>query len=90
MLEEQHYRDFAIPQDEIGQKRLLRGLFNVRPPMPADPGFLAVQDAYLKEAIREKGVSAAFFCMRSIAVDEGIVDFQSTETLMRDLAHRSA
>lgn len=58
MLEEQQYRDIAIPQDEVEQKRLLRGLFNVRPPMKTSAEFLAVQDAYLKEATAEKGVTA--------------------------------
>ena len=56
MLEEQGYRN-AVPQDVFEQKRLLRGLFNVRPPMEAGEEFLAVQDAYLKEATREKGVT---------------------------------
>ncbi len=56
LLEEQGYRN-EIPRDVFGQKRLLRGLFNVRPPTPANEEFLAVQDAYLKEATREKGVT---------------------------------
>ncbi len=56
LLEEQGYRN-AIPQDVFEQKRLLRALFNVRPPMAASEEFLQVQDAYLKEAIREKGVT---------------------------------
>jgi O-acetyl-ADP-ribose deacetylase (regulator of RNase III) len=57
LLDEQGYRN-DVPQDAFEQKRLLRGLFNVRPPMPASAEFLAVQDAYLKEATREKGVTA--------------------------------
>ena len=56
LLDEQGYRN-AIPQDVWEQKRLLRGLMNVRPPMEAGEEFLAVQDAYLKEATREKGVT---------------------------------
>ena len=47
----------GIPAGEEEQKRLLRALFNTRPPRPADPAFLAVQDAYLREAIREKGIT---------------------------------
>ena len=27
----------AFPQDELSQRRLLRSLMNVRPPMPLDP-----------------------------------------------------
>lgn len=58
MLDEQQYRNVEIPADEYGQKRLLRALFNVRPPMHASAEFLAVQDAYLKEATADKGVTA--------------------------------
>lgn len=48
LLEEMpQYRDVEIPGDETGQRRLLRSLFNVRPPYPAAPDFLKVQDEYL-------------------------------------------
>ena len=57
LLDEQGYQS-TVPQDVFEQKRLLRGLMNVRPPKPASEEFLAVQDAYLFEAIREKGVTA--------------------------------
>jgi O-acetyl-ADP-ribose deacetylase (regulator of RNase III) len=57
LLDEQGFRN-AVPEDVFGQKRLLRGLFNVRPPIQASAEFLAVQDAYLQEAAREKGVVA--------------------------------
>lgn len=43
--------------DEKSQKRLLRALFNVRPPRPASEELLLVQDAYLREEIRQKGVT---------------------------------
>lgn len=56
LLDEQGYRN-EIPRDVFEQKRLLRALFNVRPPVAANEDFLAVQDAYLKEAIREKGIT---------------------------------
>ncbi len=35
---------------------LLRGLMNLRPPKPCSEEFLAVQDAYLQELSREKGI----------------------------------
>ena len=58
LLDEQpQYRDVAIPREDFRQKKLLRALLNVRPPMEASEEFLAVQDTYLKEAIREKGVT---------------------------------
>ncbi len=56
LLDEQGYRS-EVPQDVWEQKRLLRGLFNVRLPKEASTEFLAIQDAYLREATREKGVT---------------------------------
>lgn len=56
-LSEERREIFAIPTGEQAQKRLLRALFNVRPPMPADAEFLSVQDDYLQEEIKEKGVT---------------------------------
>lgn len=49
--------DLSVPQDEQAQKRLLRALFNVRPPKPCDAEFLRVQDEYLKEETQQKGVT---------------------------------
>lgn len=50
------YEDLEIPDEEKGQRRLLRSLFNLRPPYPASGEFLKVQDAYLSEVIRERGI----------------------------------
>ena len=50
------YRGIVIPEDSAGQKQLLRSLMNVRPPMPADPEFLAEQDLYLSEEIAARGI----------------------------------
>lgn len=49
----------ALPTDEAAQRRLLRALCNVREPVPAPADFLAVQDAYLQEETRRKGVTDA-------------------------------
>lgn len=46
-----------IPADTKSQKQLLRALLNVRPPLPASVEFLRVQDAYLQEETRRKGIS---------------------------------
>lgn len=46
-----------IPEGEAEQKQLLRALLNIRPPMPASQEFLAVQDAYLQQETRRKGVT---------------------------------
>ena len=56
LAEEPQYEGCAIPQDEIGQQRLLRSLMNVRPPRPIGGDFLAVQDAYLRQRAEEKGI----------------------------------
>ena len=51
------YRDLPTPGDTEGKRRLLRSLMNVRLPGPLDPGVLSVQDDYLRERIREDGVT---------------------------------
>jgi len=57
LLEGRPDGDTTVPPGTEEQKRLLRGLFNVRPPMPADKAFLRVQDDYLREETRQKGVT---------------------------------
>lgn len=58
LAEMPQYREQAesLPVDEISQRRLLRSLMNVRPPMPLAPEFLEVQDALLSAEREEKGV----------------------------------
>ena len=51
------YADEPIPGTAEGQWRLLRGLFNVRPPMPASEEFLSVQNAFLQQMTLEKGIT---------------------------------
>ena len=50
------YKDFRTPEDTEGKRRLLRSLMNIRMPKKMDEEVLAVQDAYLKERIRENGI----------------------------------
>ena len=58
LLEEQPgYRGLEIPADEAEQRQLLRGLMNIRLPGAIGEDFLAVQDAYLREETRRKGVT---------------------------------
>ena len=45
-----------IPEDEQGQKDLLRGLMNIRMPDPIDAEFLRIQDEYLTEENLAEGV----------------------------------
>ena len=46
-----------IPADEYNQKRLLRSLFNIRMPRETSDDFLQIQDAYLQEETRRKGIT---------------------------------
>ena len=50
------YADLPIPRSAAEQKAFLRALFNVRMPKPIGTEFLRVQDAYLCEETRQKGV----------------------------------
>ena len=45
-----------IPDDLISQRKLLRALMNVRPPMPLDENFLKLQDEILSAELHERGV----------------------------------
>ena len=50
------YQDVMIPTLEMKRWNLLRSLMNVRPPQPAAAEFLRIQDAFLRQMTREKGV----------------------------------
>lgn len=51
------YREMEIPENTEEQKRLLRSLMNIRPPRPIGREFLKVQDEYLSEEVRVKGIT---------------------------------
>lgn len=46
----------AVPQDGCEKRALLRGLMNLRPPVPISPDWLRVQDAFLREEAGARGV----------------------------------
>lgn len=50
------YREIEIPKSTQEQKQLLRSLMNLRPPIPASAEFLEIQDAYLSEEIKKRGI----------------------------------
>ena len=50
------YKALRTPADTEGKRRILRSLMNIRMPGKMDDAVLAVQDAYLRERIRENGV----------------------------------
>ena len=58
LLDEQpEYSEIEIPTGQMEQKQLLRSLFNVRPPGKTGEGFLTVQNEYLQEETRNKGIT---------------------------------
>ena len=74
------YAGLEIPEDENGQKHLLRCLFNTRMPRPASRDFLAVQDAYLQEETRRRGITD-FADLQP--VQEGLYLWQGDITTLR-------
>ena len=56
LLAERQEERGTIPPSPEEQWRLLRSLFNVRPPRPVSEAFLQVQDAYLQEETARKGI----------------------------------
>ena len=80
LSEQTQYQNIIIPEDETKQKRLLRSLFNIRMPIPASEDFLAVQDAYLQEETKRKGITE-FSNLKPIA--EGLYLWQGDITTLR-------
>ena len=61
LLSEQpgRYRGISVPTGQGMQRRLLRGLLNLREPMPAAPELLRTQDEYLLNELSRRGVTDA-------------------------------
>lgn len=57
LREQPRYSSIDIPQNKREQKQLLRSLFNIRMPKPANDEFLRIQDEYLQEETKIKGIS---------------------------------
>lgn len=57
LKEDNRYNGINVPAQAEEQKHLLRGLMNIRLPQAISNDFLAVQDAYLKEETKEKGIT---------------------------------
>lgn len=54
--EQPKYKSIAVSTNEEDQKMLLRSLLNVRPPSPVSDEFLEVQNEYLQEENKKRGV----------------------------------
>lgn len=57
LKEEAGLRMRKIPKDKNGQENMLRALMNVRPPRPVGEDLLKIQDEYLLERNRERGIT---------------------------------
>lgn len=57
LAEDPAYAGMPMPGTLSEQRRLLRGLLNVRPPKPVSAEFLEIQDAYLQERLKERGIT---------------------------------
>ncbi len=55
--ENPRYKEIVIPQNEVEQKQLLRSLMNVRPAKNASEEFFNVQNAYLIEENKRRGIT---------------------------------
>ena len=55
--DESQLSDYPIPNDEQGQKDLLRGLMNIWVPKDLSDEFLKIQDEYLTEENRRAGIT---------------------------------
>ena len=73
------YRDMEIPAGAGEQRMLLRGLMNIREPREADEEFLAMQNAYLAEETRKKGITRA---EDLVPVRDGLILWQGDITTL--------
>ncbi len=57
LKESREYANLQIPTSTAEQKQLLRALFNIRMPQEVSEEFLQIQNEYLQEENREKGIT---------------------------------
>ena len=79
-LKERKEEGTTVPDGREAQRRLLRGLMNVRPPRAIDSRVLQVQDEYLQAELAEKGVTEA---AALTPVQPGICLWQGDITTLR-------
>ena len=80
LAEQPRYKDMDIPEETGEQKRLLRGLFNIRMPGKINGDFLKVQNEYLQEVTKEKGITD----LKDLTpAEEGIYLWQGDITTLR-------
>ena len=78
--EKKEYKKILLPQSTGEQKALLRSLMNVRMAAPISEVFLQIQDEYLKEETKKKGITD----IRVLKpVEEGIYLWQGDITTLK-------
>ncbi|MDO4340289.1 MAG: protein-ADP-ribose hydrolase [Eubacteriales bacterium] len=80
LRENKVYSEMKIPEISWQQKQLLRGLMNIRMPGPIGEEFLKIQDEYLQEEIRQKGITETDSL---VPVQDGIYVWQGDITTLR-------
>lgn len=56
LKEDDRYKELEIPKSNLNQINLFRSLMNVRSPKKISEEFLNIQDEFLKQLIKEKGI----------------------------------
>ena len=80
LQERPEYAALTLPESPGEKRRLFRSLVNVRPPEPVSERFLALQDAFLQEETRRKGVTG----LRDLTpVQPGLYLWQGDITTLR-------
>ena len=85
LKENMQYNNVTVPTDEQEQKRLLRGLMNVRAAQSIDENFLKIQDDYLQEEIKIKGIvslSELSFNQDNICIWQGDITRLKADAIM--------
>lgn len=77
------YKKIEIPpsNDEVAQKDLLRSLMNVRPPRAVSEEFLKIQDEYLTERNKERGITD-IATLKNVPLDERLFLWQGDITTL--------
>lgn len=57
--EQAAYKDIPLPKTKKDKRDLMRSFVNVRMPEPVEESFLEIQDQFLQEEAREKGITKA-------------------------------
>ena len=80
--EDEQYTGYKIPDDEKGQKDLLRALMNVRLPRAISDEFLSIQDEYLQEE-NNREVITDITMLQPCACDSRLYLWQGDMTTLR-------